>query len=376
MPRKILKPIVDNKKQCSKCTAWLPLSLFRRRKLKTVLSYRSQCKECEEPFESRNKSWTAAEIFEIAKKYDCFKDFRKNERAALGAAERRGIKNEVCAHMKFGTSFFKKGQSAHNKKWDKDSIAAEALKYKHKSDFVKFSSGAVDAAYNLKIYNEVCSHMDRKEGIGKIYTKEKCLEAAKNFEYRAAFYDAHKELYRAADRNGWLSEICSHMKYMGQFSVEQCKIYNMISKQIPSAILGFRMKGKGFSLEWDIFIPEIKVAIEYDGTHWHNNQNAKMRDERKNVFAKENGIKLIRIPQNQWENNKYFFIEKINKDLNISLDDKDLICMVDIRFFNQALIKKARLYKNSEELKKNLSLYKKIEKRNLFSMIWGEKCQS
>ena len=46
--------------------------------------------------------------------------------------------------------------------------------------------------------------------------------------------------------------------------------------------------------ELDIYIPSIKLAIEYDGEAWHKNNTIK-REERKYQLCKENGIKLIRL---------------------------------------------------------------------------------
>ena len=45
-------------------------------------------------------------------------------------------------------------------------------------------------------------------------------------------------------------------------------------------------------LELDIYIPEIKTAIEYDGVKWHKDID---KDLKKNKLCQENGIRLIRI---------------------------------------------------------------------------------
>lgn len=47
-------------------------------------------------------------------------------------------------------------------------------------------------------------------------------------------------------------------------------------------------------MELDIYIPSIKLAIEYDGEAWHRKNTIK-REERKYQLCKENGIKLIRL---------------------------------------------------------------------------------
>ncbi len=51
-------------------------------------------------------------------------------------------------------------------------------------------------------------------------------------------------------------------------------------------------KDENIQLELDIYIPEIRTAIEYDGERWHRHP---ARDLHKDVLCEKNGIKLIRI---------------------------------------------------------------------------------
>ncbi|MBQ6165764.1 MAG: zinc-ribbon domain-containing protein [Clostridia bacterium] len=48
-------------------------------------------------------------------------------------------------------------------------------------------------------------------------------------------------------------------------------------------------------LEFDLFIPCIKTAIEYDGVYYHNSDRARIKENAKDVFCKTNGITLFRI---------------------------------------------------------------------------------
>ena len=50
-------------------------------------------------------------------------------------------------------------------------------------------------------------------------------------------------------------------------------------------------RGKGYEL--DIYIPSLKIAIEYDGCYWHKHRTKK--DLEKNYKCKKDGIKLYRI---------------------------------------------------------------------------------
>ncbi len=70
-------------------------------------------------------------------------------------------------------------------------------------------------------------------------------------------------------------------------------IFYYIKMVFPSAIN--RYSEHGFEL--DIYIPEIKVGIEYDGSYFHSTKESYARDLRKYKSCKENGIWLIRVSE-------------------------------------------------------------------------------
>ncbi len=49
------------------------------------------------------------------------------------------------------------------------------------------------------------------------------------------------------------------------------------------------------NVEFDIYIPSLKTAIEYDGSYYHSSDKALVRDEKKDKFCKDNDIRLIRL---------------------------------------------------------------------------------
>lgn len=49
--------------------------------------------------------------------------------------------------------------------------------------------------------------------------------------------------------------------------------------------------------EMDIFLPEVKMAIEYDGMFYHRGKVARERENRKNEYCEKNGIKLYRVKE-------------------------------------------------------------------------------
>ena len=60
------------------------------------------------------------------------------------------------------------------------------------------------------------------------------------------------------------------------------------------------------NLELDIYIPELKLAIEFNGLYWHSEANGKNIDYHLNKYllCKEKNIKLIQIFEDEWYNKK------------------------------------------------------------------------
>ena len=72
-------------------------------------------------------------------------------------------------------------------------------------------------------------------------------------------------------------------------------IFYYIKKVFPDAINGYKEIFNN-RMELDIFIPSIKVGIEYDGMQFHST-DAMEKDYRKYKICKDNGIVLIRIKE-------------------------------------------------------------------------------
>ena len=79
--------------------------------------------------------------------------------------------------------------------------------------------------------------------------------------------------------------ICSEGR---QTSFQELAFYYYLKKHYVDAISRANING----VEFDIFLPSINVAIEYDGQFYHTNVE---RDLAKDTFAIENGFRLIRI---------------------------------------------------------------------------------
>ena len=76
--------------------------------------------------------------------------------------------------------------------------------------------------------------------------------------------------------------------HVGTSFPEQALFY-YFSVWNPDAVSRYKLEG----VELDIYAPEKKFAIEYDGVRWHKNRLVK--DNEKDVLCKKHNIKLIRI---------------------------------------------------------------------------------
>ena len=59
----------------------------------------------------------------------------------------------------------------------------------------------------------------------------------------------------------------------------------------------------GYGLELDLFLPELNIAIEYNGIYWHDKNN-QIKEHKKSRLCEEKGIYLIHIWEDDFHNDK------------------------------------------------------------------------
>lgn len=85
--------------------------------------------------------------------------------------------------------------------------------------------------------------------------------------------------------------ICSRRR---RTSFPEQAFYYYLKQAYPDAINSYKEIFKN-GMELDIYIPSIKLGIEYDGKMFHRRKENLVRDSRKYKICKENGIQLVRI---------------------------------------------------------------------------------
>lgn len=93
-------------------------------------------------------------------------------------------------------------------------------------------------------------------------------------------------------------------------------VFYYIKRIFSDAINRYR----NFGIELDVYIPSIKMGIEFDGFHWHHTPSSMKREQKKYKICQDNKIKLIRIKDSKAKESynccdKTFAIENL-KDNN------------------------------------------------------------
>lgn len=88
-----------------------------------------------------------------------------------------------------------------------------------------------------------------------------------------------------------LNRGCPNCTKGTQTSFPEQVLFYYLKKYFPDAISRYKI----IKSEIDIYIPSIKVGIEYDGEYYHNTTEKVTKDEKKNQIIHKAGIKLIRI---------------------------------------------------------------------------------
>ena len=99
--------------------------------------------------------------------------------------------------------------------------------------------------------------------------------------------------YQASIHNRTRGTACPKCADALKTSFPEQAVYYYVHKAFPDAISRYTDIFEN-GMELDVFIPSLKVGIEYDGSAYHN-KNTLKKDNTKYNICKENGISFIRI---------------------------------------------------------------------------------
>lgn len=141
-------------------------------------------------------------------------------------------------------------------------------------------------------------------------------------EYQAAIHDRNSD-----------DTQCPICNAQNQTSFPEQAILFYVRKLYPDAISRYK-EILDYSMELDIYIPSIRLGIEFDGANWHNSTAQYKREKKKYALCQAHQITLIRVKENtglQWKDvaDAVYYIPKVRtytgleETINAILDSID-----------------------------------------------------
>lgn len=157
---------------------------------------------------------------------------------------------------------------------------------------------------------------DKEEYVNDTGRKFKCLCCNEVFESEGTC-DYLKRHKKQDDSYTTLLTQNIHCPYCSRlFSKKEKDVLGFI-KTVYNGEIQENVKGlfPNKNMELDIFLPQLNLGIEFDGNYWHSLEGARERDEQKTQLCGQRGIRLLRIKESDWDNNR----ESVEKELKATI---------------------------------------------------------
>lgn len=151
--------------------------------------------------------------------------------------------------------------------------------------------------------------------------------------------------YKATICNKVKGRGCPICNKSNRSSFPEQAVYFYIKKIFPDAINGYRDIFKS-SMELDVYIPSLKIGIEYDGKAYHSKSDIEIRDQKKYLICKKHGIYLIRISEIK---NRMNYLTNCDKSFDIPNASYEYL-NIAINNVIYTIIKKNNYYKKRKDL--------------------------
>lgn len=170
--------------------------------------------------------WTFEKCKEECLKYNKIIDLINNSPSCY-----KRIKNKNWLEQL--TSQYIKSNRKSNNYWTFEKCKEEALKYKTKKEFEKKSKSAYCIAIKNNWLYVICQHMIIKKRINGYWNNyDNCKKAALNCNSREDFKKKYGTAYRWAHKNGWLEDMYTHMKPIGDLYSRLIYAYEFSDKSV------------------------------------------------------------------------------------------------------------------------------------------------
>lgn len=261
--------------------------------------------------------WTKEAIIKDSLKYTSIKQWGISSPGAYGAFYRLKLPRHLIGHMKRKDKVL----------WDLDMLLKDALKYSTRAEWCEKSFKAYHFAYENGLLEQIYRHLPPASKIRK-WSKEAIRKDALKYKTRSSWCANSPGAYDAAKNGKFLDEVCEHMSKISGFSKPERDVFLIIKDTYPKAQANIKFQNKdpnhsAKKLELDIYIPELRKGIEFNGSYWHTPQGLKRGrpkwsdasianyHEYKEQFFKNRGIEILTITEAEWKIKKDECISRI-----------------------------------------------------------------
>lgn len=175
---------------------------------------------CCDHMETRSSKYTLEDCLADAQKFSGTNEWQKNSRGTLRAAHYYGWIDQCLAVMKK-----KPGTNGY---WTKERCMESARSFEYKVDWQKSEPAAAGAARRKGWYLDCVQHMKTDRlGVETTWTLEVCKKEASKYQTKAEWEKGHRNTYQAARSRGWLDICGEHMQLVykpaGYWTLKKCK---------------------------------------------------------------------------------------------------------------------------------------------------------
>ena len=189
----------------------------------------------------------------------------------------------------------------------------------------------------------VCAVDKRKQSLAKTLLSLESTkklndypELLKEWDYKKNHQSPYETLSGSQTKVWWICSVCGkswlatvsnrvrgsgcpQCKKYSRTSFPEQAIYYYLSKIFTNVYNGYTECFDN-KMELDIYVPDIKTGIEYDGTAFHTGPKAESEMEKKYQICKNNNIRLIRVSEfdNHTQSYDACFVRKDNSDSSLS----------------------------------------------------------
>ena len=175
----------------------------------------------------------------------------------------------------------------------------------------------------------------RNKTVGRDMTYEFAKTEALKYRTKTEMYKNDNSLYQFIYKNGHWDDLCSHMVNF-QFNYSQMFLYTIMCELFPNEEVKYNDRKTIKPLELDVYIPSLKLAFEYDGSHFHSQDDVTARDARKEELCKQKEITLYRVKEIREQRHKpeNFILEQVTA-LGFDCSHLDVQNLVEKTFSRQ-----------------------------------------